>query len=156
MSDHMDEADDIKRVTLLLADDDAGHVTLIRNNLREVGLANPIVQFNDGQEVLDFLFETKDDDEPIDFEHAYLLLLDIRMPKVSGDEVLRRIKEDKRLRLIPVIMLTTTDDPREVRRCHELGCSEYITKPIDYDSFIEVIRRLGMFLQIVRIPSLEE
>lgn len=156
MSDHMDGADDIKRVTLLLADDDAGHVTLIRNNLREVGLANPIVQFNDGQEVLDFLFETKDDDEPIDFEHAYLLLLDIRMPKVSGDEVLRRIKEDKRLRLIPVIMLTTTDDPREVRRCHELGCSEYITKPIDYDSFIEVIRRLGMFLQIVRIPSLEE
>lgn len=84
--------------------------------------------------------------------NRYLLLLDIRMPKVSGEEVLRRIREHPRLRVIPVIILTTTDDPREIRRCHELGCNEYITKPVEYDQFVAVIQRLGFFLQIVRVP----
>jgi CheY-like chemotaxis protein len=74
------------------------------------------------------------------------------MPKVSGEEVLRRIREHPRLRVIPVIILTTTDDPREIRRCHELGCNEYITKPVEYDQFVAVIQRLGFFLQIVRVP----
>lgn len=141
---------------ILLAEDDDGHATLIRNNLRDVGIINPIRHFGDGQEILDFLFELPARTADVDFERAYLLLLDIRMPKVSGDEVLRRIKQDEKLKLIPVIMLTTTDDPREIRRCHEYGCSEYVTKPVEYARFIEVIRRLGLFLQIVRVPPIQE
>ncbi|MCA8916472.1 MAG: response regulator [Planctomycetes bacterium] len=141
---------------ILLAEDDSGHATLVKSNLRNVGIQNKIRHFEDGQEVLNFLSEKENGGEHIDYENAYMLLLDIRMPKVSGDEVLRQVKNNPRLQLMPVIMLTTTDEPQEVRRCHELGCNDYITKPVDYDEFVEVIRRLGMFLQIVCVPPLEE
>ena len=71
----------------------------------------------------------------------------------DGVEVLRQIKSDPRTALVPVIMLTTTDDPREIQRCYELGCSVYITKPVDYQGFVEAIKRLGLFLQVVRLPE---
>ena len=141
---------------ILLAEDDPGHATLVKNNLRAVGIRNTIRRFEDGQSVLNCLSDKQNGTEHVDFENAYLLLLDIRMPKISGDEVLRTIKSDDRLKVIPVIMLTTTDDPHEIRRCHELGCNDYVTKPVEYDEFVEVIRRLGMFLQIVRVPPLED
>jgi CheY-like chemotaxis protein len=75
------------------------------------------------------------------------------MPKVDGIEVLRRIKGDPELRKLPVIMLTTTDDAREVARCHELGCSVYIQKPVDYEKFAEAIRRLGLFITLLLLPE---
>jgi CheY-like chemotaxis protein len=83
-----------------------------------------------------------------------VLLLDIRMPKVDGIEVLRQVKCDPELKKLPVIMVTTTDDPREIDRCHELGCSNYITKPVEYSQFVETIRRLGLFLLTVEVPTL--
>ena len=83
----------------------------------------------------------------------YLILLDIRMPKVDGIEVLRRLKLDPELRKLPIIMLTTTDDTREVERCHQLGCSVYIQKPVDYERFAEAIRRLGMFISLMQMPA---
>lgn len=141
---------------ILLAEDDPGHATLVKNNLRTVGIRNTIRRFEDGQQVLDFLADKQNGSEHVDFENAYLLLLDIRMPKVSGDEVLKHVKANSKLRLMPVIMLTTTDEPQEIRRCHELGCNDYITKPVDYDEFVDVIKRLGMFLHIMRVPPLEE
>ena len=76
------------------------------------------------------------------------------MPKVDGVEVLRRVKKDKKLKKMPVIMITTTDDPRDVEKCHKLGCSSYITKPIDYGKFVDAIKRLGLFLLVVEIPKL--
>jgi CheY-like chemotaxis protein len=78
------------------------------------------------------------------------------MPKVDGVEVRRRMKEDRELRKIPVIMLTTTDDPREVDRCHALGCNSYIVKPVDYEKFAEAIKNLGLFISLVRIPEIEQ
>ena len=81
-----------------------------------------------------------------------LLLLDINMPRVDGVEVLRRLKADPKTDEIPVIVLTTTDDPREVKRCYELGCNSYVTKPVEYDRFVEAVRRLGLFLAIVQVP----
>ena len=74
------------------------------------------------------------------------------MPRVDGVEVLRQLKADPATRPIPVIMLTTTDDPREVERCYELGCNVYITKPVEYEEFVKAIKRLGLFLQVVRVP----
>jgi CheY-like chemotaxis protein len=82
------------------------------------------------------------------------MLLDIRMPKVGGVEVLREIKKDAELSKIPVIMLSTTDDPREIEKCHALGCSNYINKPVDYEKFIDSIRKLGFFLKITKIPTI--
>jgi len=67
--------------------------------------------------------------------------------------VLKRIKEDHELRKMPVIMITTTDDPREVERCHELGCSSYITKPVEYDAFVNAVRQLGLYLAVVQVPQ---
>jgi len=86
----------------------------------------------------------------------YLLLLDIRMPKLDGVEVLRQVKADAELRKIPVLMLTTTDDPREVERCHALGCNNYIVKPVDYDKFAEAIKQLGLFISLVQVPEIEK
>ncbi|MGA2017658.1 MAG: response regulator, partial [Opitutaceae bacterium] len=83
----------------------------------------------------------------------YLILLDIRMPKVVGTAVLRGLKGDPKLRMWPVFVLTTPDDAREVERCHELGCNIYIQKPVDYDKFAEAIRRLGLFISLMMVPS---
>jgi len=137
--------------TILIVDDDEGHAILIRQNLEMAGLTNPIEHFRDGQAILDFFFE-RDGKTARQREGSYLVLLDIRMPKVDGTEVLRRIKAHPELKKLPVIMLTTTDDTREVERCHQLGCNEYIQKPVDYDRFAEAIRRLGLFVMLLLIP----
>ena len=141
------------QVTILLAEDDEGHAILIQKNLKRVGIQNPIIHFTDGQEVLDFLF-VQGPGPHRKPGAAYLLLLDIRMPKVNGVEVLRQIKADENLCKIPVIMITTTDDPREVEHCHKLGCSSYVQKPIDSMKFIQAIQNLGLFLMVVRVPNI--
>jgi CheY-like chemotaxis protein len=141
-------------VTILIAEDDDGHAELIVDNLREAGLTNEIIRFRDGQETLNFLAGMPDTEGTRQSGAAYLLLLDIRMPKVNGVEVLRRIKAAPELHKMPVIMLTTTDDPREVQNCYELGCSCYITKPVDYDRFSEMLNRLGLFLMVVQVPEI--
>ncbi|RJP93752.1 MAG: response regulator [Desulfobacteraceae bacterium] len=140
-----------KEVSIIIAEDDEGHATLIRKNLRRAGVLNEIIHLRDGQEALDYLFQNPKG-RGRKSESRALLLLDINMPRVDGIEVLRRVKEDPELCKMPVIMLTTTDDPREVERCHKLGCSNYITKPIEYDQFVAAIRQLGLFLLIVEIP----
>jgi CheY-like chemotaxis protein len=137
--------------TILIVEDDEGHAILIRENLEMAGLKNPIRHFRDGQAILDFFFDRSGRRLPPP-EGTFLLLLDIRMPKVDGIEVLRRLKSDPVLRKLPVVMLTTTDDTREVERCHALGCNVYIQKPVDYDRFAEAIRRLGLFVSLLLVP----
>ncbi|MBP3960847.1 response regulator [Gemmata sp. G18] len=138
-------------LVILLAEDDEGHAYLVQQNLLDAGLANRIVHVKDGQEALDYVrcegaYHERTPNGPL------LLLLDINMPRVDGVEVLRQIKADPKTTEFPVIMLTTTDDPREVKRCYELGCSSYVTKPVEYDRFVEAVRRLGLFLAIVKVP----
>lgn len=137
---------------ILIVEDDEGHAILMRQNLELSGLRNPVEHFRDGQAALDFLFR-RGPGAKREPGRAYLILLDIRMPKVDGIEVLRRVKGDEELRKLPVIMLTTTDDSREVTRCHELGCSVYIQKPVDYEKFAEAIRRLGLFITLLQFPA---
>jgi CheY-like chemotaxis protein len=86
-----------------------------------------------------------------DLSKSYLLLLDINMPRMDGVEVLRRLKADESLKEIPVMMLTTTDDPREVEACYRIGCNIYITKPVDFQKFSETLKSLGLFLQVVKV-----
>ncbi len=142
-----------KEVVILVAEDDEGHAGLIRKNLARAGIVNEILHFRDGQEVLDFLLQ-KGDGPQRQPEASYVLLLDIRMPKLDGVEVLAQVKADPELRKMPVIMITTTDDPKEVERCHALGCNNYITKPVDYESFVNTVRQLGLFLAIVEVPKI--
>jgi len=142
-----------QEVMILIAEDDEGHAELIRKNLARAGIANSIMHFKDGQEIHDFLFRQGDGPQR-ESGKAYVLLLDIRMPKMDGTEVLQKIKADAELCKMPVVMITTTDDPREVAHCHKLGCSNYITKPVEYDGFVNAIKQLGMFLLVVQIPVL--
>jgi len=135
---------------VLIAEDDDGHAVLIEEGLKESGVCNPIIRFSNGEEVWHFLSGTGDNDAR-DPNTAYLLLLDIRMPRMDGVEVLKRMKADEELKEIPVMMLTTTDDPREVEQCYQLGCNAYITKPVDFGGFAETLKRLGLFIQIVKI-----
>lgn len=140
-------------VKILLAEDDDGHAALVEKNLRRAGIMNTIFRFVDGQEILDFFYQKLQGRDNFNELGSYLLLLDIRMPKVDGVQVLRTIKSDNRFKKIPIIMLTTTDSPEEIKLCHELGCSNYITKPVDYQGFIEVIKQLGLFITIIQIPG---
>jgi Response regulator containing CheY-like receiver, AAA-type ATPase, and DNA-binding domains len=139
-------------IVILIAEDDAGHARLIEKNLSRAGLRNTIQRFEHGQAILDFLFRRGPGPHRVD-DMPYLILLDIRMPQVDGVEVLRQVKADADLRRIPVIMLTTTDDPREVERCHDIGCSSYIVKPVDYEKFAEAIKSLGLYISLVQVPE---
>jgi CheY-like chemotaxis protein len=147
-----------ERVSIVLIEDDDGHATLVERNLRRSGVSNGFLRFRDGQEALDYFFGAPGTENlsawPSREDLAnFVVLLDLRMPRVDGFEVLRRLKAEPATASVPVIVLTTTDDPREIERCYELGCNVYITKPVEYDAFIEAVRRLGFFLQVVKLPA---
>ncbi|WP_322030032.1 response regulator [Paraburkholderia sp. J76] len=148
-----------EQVSIVLIEDDDGHATLVERNLRRSGISNGFLRFRDGQEALDYFFGAPGDNPAAaanwpsrDTLGNFVVLLDLRMPRVDGFEVLRRLKAEPATASVPVIVLTTTDDPREIERCYELGCNVYITKPVEYDAFIEAVRRLGFFLQVVKLP----
>lgn len=142
----------IRSIVILLVEDDPGHARLIEKNLRRAHIKNEIIVFGDGQQVLDYLHQTLD--HPVPFpQTAPLVLLDLNLPILDGYQVLEYMKTDQRTAHIPVIVLTTTDDAREIRRCYELGCNVYLTKPVEYDQFVEAIRRLGFFLSVIKIPD---
>lgn len=136
-----------KEVVILIAEDDDGHAELIAEGLRESGVMNRILRFKDGQELWEFFMGAEGKLN----ERHYLLLLDINMPRMDGVEVLRRMKSDSLLKEIPIMMLTTTDDPREVENCYSLGCSVYITKPVDFGKFAETLTRIGLFIQVIKV-----
>jgi len=142
----------VQEVTILLVEDDPGHARLIEKNLRRSNITNDIVIITDGQQVLDYLFGKG---EYAGGEHAspLLVLLDLNLPVLDGYQVLQRMKADDRTKRIPVVILTTTDDPREVSRCYDLGCNVYVIKPVDYAQFSEAICKLGLFLSVVTVPN---
>jgi len=139
--------ENIKEIVILIAEDDDGHAELIQSGLVESGVYNEIIRFTNGEDIWNFLYTSKN----MKVKDHYLLLLDIHMPQMDGIEVLRLIKSDNKLKEMPVIMLTTTDDPGEVEKCYQFGCNIYITKPVDFVKFTETLNHLGLFLQIVKV-----
>jgi len=142
-----------KEGVILIAEDDDGHFELIKKSLQRAGICNEILRLADGQQTLDFLF-IKGDGPKRQNNREYLLLLDIRMPKINGVEVLEKIKQDAELKKVPVIMLTITDDPDTIERCHSLGCSIYIVKPVGHESFTDAVQKIGLFLSVVEVPQI--
>ena len=140
-------------VTIMLVEDDDGHRLLIRENLRAGGVVNDLIEMRDGQQALDYLTRRGQYQDRAKSPRPGLILLDIKMPKADGFEVLKAIKSDPELRLIPVLMLTSTDDQLEVNRCYTLGANSYVVKPVRYEEFQERIRALGLYLDIVRFPE---
>lgn len=139
-------------VTIIMIEDDEGHARLIERNIRRSGVNNEIKSFTNGTEAVNHLFGADGNSLPLKGE-SLLILLDLNLPDMTGIEILRRVKENKYLKYAPVVVLTTTDDSQEIKRCYELGCSVYITKPVNYDNFANAIRQLGLFFSIIQVPQ---
>ena len=140
-------------VGIVMIEDDEGHARLIEKNIRRAGISNDIKHFTDGTTALEYLFN--DVTGPAHGGPA-LVLLDLNLPDMSGTSILEKIKQDEKLHRTPVVVLTTTDDKVEIQRCYDLGCNVYITKPVNYESFADAIRQLGLFLSVIQVPSAED
>jgi CheY-like chemotaxis protein len=146
---------DTQHVTIVMVEDDMGHAKLIEKNLRRAGIMNEIVHIDNGRKAADYLlgrgeYAGKRKAAPM------LILLDLNLPELDGFQILEMIKNDAETKLVPVIILTTTDNPREVERCYALGCNVYVTKPVEYEAFAESIRKLGLLLAVVKVPGTEK
>jgi CheY-like chemotaxis protein len=138
-----------KEVVIIIAEDDLGHFVLTKRYLEGLGLCNEIVRLADGQEALDFFYRRGGCLE-MDAGKQYVLMLDIRMPGIDGVEVLETFQNDEKLKDVPVIMLTTTNNPHEIERCYKLGCSAYIVKPVKYSTYIDAMRKVGLYPSMVQ------
>jgi CheY-like chemotaxis protein len=133
-------------VTIVMIEDDDGHARLIEKNIVRAGVKNPILHFPTGSAGMDYLRNNQG-------TGSLLILLDLNLPDMTGIDILQSLKADEALKKVPVIVLTTTDDKREIERCYELGCSVYITKPVEYEQFAHAIRQLGLFFSVIQVPE---
>jgi CheY-like chemotaxis protein len=141
-----------KPVTIIMIEDDEGHARLIERNIRRSGVNNEIISFSNGTDAVRYLFGK--DGGGFEREHqALLILLDLNLPDMTGIEILRQVRASRYLKCAPVVVLTTTDDSQEIKRCYELGCNVYITKPVNYENFANAIRQLGLFFSVIQVPS---
>lgn len=139
-------------VTIIMIEDDAGHARLIEKNIRRAGVNNEIRPFATGADALAYLLGSDGTGQQHKGE-ALLILLDLNLPDMSGADILQKIKQSAGLHMAPVVVLTTTDDRREIQRCYDLGCNVYITKPVDYEQFAQAIRQLGLFFTVMQVPQ---
>ena len=143
--------DDLKRI--LLAEDNLHDVELTLEALAEHNLANEVVVVRDGAEALDYLHKEGAYNSRTNGNPA-VILLDIKMPKVDGLEVLRQIKSDERLKTIPVVMLTSSREESDLMKSYSLGVNSYVVKPVEFQEFIEAVKHLGVFWAIINEPPL--
>jgi DNA-binding response OmpR family regulator len=141
-----------EHVTIIMIEDDEGHALLIERNIRRAGVSNDILPFQNGTEAVRYLFGP-DGSGGVSSGRPLLILLDLNLPDMSGVDILKRVKENEHLKLTPVVVLTTTDDEREIKRCYDLGANVYITKPVNYESFANAIRQLGLFFSVIQVPA---
>ena len=141
-------------VTIVMIEDDEGHARLIEKNIRRAGVANEIVPFTNGTDALSYLMGD-DGTGLINKGRQLLVLLDLNLPDMTGIDILEKVKGNEHTRRPPVVVLTTTDDQREIQRCYDLGANVYITKPVDYDGFANAIKQLGLFFSVMQIPEAE-
>ena len=137
--------------SVVLIEDDEGHANLIKRNLQRVGVMNPILHLKTGAEAISTFFPKP---PPAQSHERRVVVLDLNLPDIDGFEILRRLKEDEVTRKMPVIVLTTTDNPKDIDRCYALGCNVFMIKPVGYDEFSEAIRKLGLWLTVVRVPHI--
>lgn len=137
---------DPKSVDILLVEDNPDHVELILRTLRDNNILNQVHVVTSGEQALDFLYQRgKYSDAP----RPVLTLLDIKLPRVDGIEVLRRIKADPELKSMPVVMLTTSADEEEIVESYSCGANSYIVKPLDFDQFVKAIKALKLYWLVI-------
>jgi len=141
-------------VEILLVEDTAADAELTIRALKKSCLVNNLVWVKDGAEALDFIFASGAYAERDQAHQPKVVLLDLRLPRVSGIDVLRRLKSDERTRTIPVVVLTSSKEDVDVDECYRLGVNSYITKPVSFDEFVKVVGELGLYwLLLNKIPN---
>jgi CheY-like chemotaxis protein len=135
-----------------MIEDDEGHARLIEKNIRRAGVGNEIIPFVNGTDALNYLLG-EDRSGVASSGRQQLILLDLNLPDMTGIDILQRLKGNKHTKRSPIVVLTTTDDSREIQRCYDLGANVYITKPVNYEGFANAIRQLGLFVAVMQVPE---
>ena len=136
---------------ILLVEDDPRDVELTMTALEDYNLANEVVVTRDGAEALDYLycrgeFDSRSNENPV------VILLDLKLPKIDGLEVLQRIRSDERLKMIPVVVLTSSHEEKDMVRSYQLGVNAYVVKPVDFHEFVNAVKELGVFWAVINEP----
>ena len=143
-------AEDVAPVEILLVEDDPGDVLMTKEALADAKMANELHVVSNGEEALEFLFQRG---QYADAPRPGIILLDLNLPRVDGREVLAKIKDDEVLRRIPVVVLTTSEAEEDILRSYDLHANAYVTKPVDFDAFVKVVRQVDDFyINVVRLP----
>ena len=143
-------------MTILLVEDNPSDEKLTLRAFRKSNIANEIIVARDGVEALDYLFGTGSYEGRDITQQPQIILLDLQLPKINGLEVLRRIREDERTKLIPVIILSTSDEQKDRLQSYQLYANSYIRKPVDLNEFVEVVKQIGLYWLILNQPPSEE
>lgn len=144
------------KVELLLVEDNPNDAELTIRHLKQNNMANNLFHVKDGEEALQFIFSTgKFEGQGDLMQQPKIILLDIQMPKISGIEVLQKIKSDPRTKPIPVVILTSSKEDPDIQKCYALGANSYIVKPVNFESFAEAIKNLGFYWLLLNQPPLE-
>ena len=138
--------------TILLVEDNPDDVALTMRALDKNNIRNKVTVAKDGQEALDYIFGTGSPSSPARRDLPEVILLDLKLPKVDGLEVLRRIRADLRTKLVPVVILTTSTEQQDIVNGYSLGANSYVRKPIDFVEFVEAVRQLGMYWLLLNQP----
>src|SRR5246500_3046104 len=136
---------------ILIVEDDPRDVELTMTALEDYNLANEVVVTRDGAEALDYLYCRGEFDSRTN-ENPAVILLDLKLPKIDGLEVLQRIRSDERLKMIPVVVLTSSHEEKDMVRSYQLGVNAYVVKPVDFHEFVNAVKELGMFWAIINQP----
>lgn len=132
-------------IVILLVEDDPAHAEIVRRNFENFRIANQLVHVEDGQAALDYLFHQGKYSNPLTSQRPALILLDLRLPKVDGIDVLKAIKADKNLNGIPVVILTTSSAETDIARAYDSHANSYLVKPVDFSQFVELMDSLGYY-----------
>lgn len=144
---------DSNSVDILLVEDNLDDAELTIRELKKYHMANKLFHVTDGEQALDFIFATGSFAGKRDIiNHPKLVLLDIKMPKVSGIQVLQQLKDDPNAKTIPVVILTSSKEDPDIKKCYELGVNSYIVKPVNFERFSEAIRNLGFYWLLLNQP----
>lgn len=141
----------VKMKRILLVEDDPNDVELTLTALKEFNLANEVVVVNDGAEALDFLFKRGAFAERVN-GNPVVILLDLKLPKVSGMEVLKQVRENEDLKMIPIVILTSSREEKDLNDGYSLGTNAYVVKPVEFQQFLAAIKQLGAFWALINEP----
>ncbi len=142
-----------KDVDILLVEDNPHDAELTLRALKKHNLANQVYVARDGEEALDFLFATGPSSSGIKCNRLKVILLDLKLPKVSGLEVLQKLKSDERCRTVPVVVLTSSQEDQDIQECYKLGVNSYVVKPVEFEAFAKTVADLGLYWMLVNKPA---